>query len=382
MPEPLNISINASEPLWYDYGYLDQLTTQLAAYSHSIKALGGYWQAQFTIRGNRLLVEDWLDAGLGRHIETYGDGLNKIWEGFVNKIVVNYGPLSVTRGPLLDIGNRVNLVYSGIDVTTDPPAVGVKVETGEANDTDSQDLYGIVPRILTTGGATDTDADAIRDTYLAEHKLPKTSKAWQNDTAGDLSATVEALGYVHWLNWAYNSTTNGEQNASVKVSNVLGDTPNSAWLTYGTDNVDTNTLQVKAFEDDDNLAWNVIKSVVARGDSSQNRWLFGIHNDQAATYEAAPTDLEYQQRLSDPKVRVETVSGAEVYPWNVLPGKWLMFPDFLIGKTQPSALREDARALFIEEVRYRAPWGLSLHGGDVDTLPQLLAQFGLGGVGA
>ena len=239
-----------------------------------------------------------------------------------------------------------------------------------------------MPRILTVGNATETDTEAVRDTYLEEHKLPKTSKSWQNDAAGDVSATVECFGYAHWLNWAYNSDTTGEDDADDKIIAVLGDTPNSAWLTYGTDHMDTNTVQVKTYEEDDNLAWNVIKGVVARGGTSQERWIFGIYNDQEAYYEAAPTTLEYQQRLADPKVRVETVGGAEVYPWNVEAGKWLLFPDFLIGRTQPSALREDPRALFIEEVTYNAPWGLSINGGDVDTLPQLLAQYGLSGVGA
>jgi len=282
----------------------------------------------------------------------------------------------------MDVANRVDLVYSTLDYTTDPPTVGGRDNVGYTNDTDSQADWGILPKVLTTGGADDADAAAILDTYLAEHAQPATSKAWRNDAATDLSVTVECLGYVHWLNFPYNSTTSGEENASVKIANVLGGTPNSSWLTYGTTNVSSNTYQVAAYDDEDKIGWSIIKETVARGDASTNRWTFGVYANRAAYYEAAPTTVEYQQRLGDPKIRVETTAGLEVYPWNVLPAKWLLFPDFLVGKTTPADLRDDPRALFIESVTYRAPWSLDLIGGAVDTLPQLLAQLGLSGVGA
>jgi hypothetical protein len=169
--------------------------------------------------------------------------------------------------------------------------------------------------------------------------------------------------------------------ASEKIIAVLQATPNLAWLAYDTDNVDPNTVQVHHYEDGFNLAWAIIKDIVARGGTTNERWIFGIYNDLEAHYEAAPTDVEYVQRLSDPKVRIETTSGGEVYPWNVKPGKWLEFPDFLIGKTQPAELREDARMLFIEGITYRAPYTLEIRGGDVDRLSQLLGQLGLTGIG-
>jgi len=153
-------------------------------------------------------------------------------------------------------------------------------------------------------------------------------------------------------------------------------------LAFNTSHVDENTLQVPAWEDEDNLAWSVIKGIVARGDTSYNRWLFGVYDNLEAYYYAAPTVAEYQQRLSQPRSRVEHVEGDEVYPWKVRPGKWIIFPDFLTGQAAEVDLRDDPRAMFIESVKYTAPTDLQFRGGDVDSVNALVAQLGLMGVGA
>ena len=64
------------------------------------------------------------------------------------------------------------------------------------------------------------------------------------------------------------------------------------------------------------------------------------------------------------------------------PGKWLMFTDFLIGQAEELNLRNDPRAMFIETVKYTAPWSLQLKGGAVDTIDAVVAQLGLSGIGA
>jgi hypothetical protein len=79
---------------------------------------------------------------------------------------------------------------------------------------------------------------------------------------------------------------------------------------------------------------------------------------------------------------VETLQGLEVKPWNVLPGKWLEYTDFLIGGTTPTNFREDSRIEFIEQVTYTMPWGLTHSGNKVGTLNQALAKLGLAGASA
>lgn len=384
-------SINIYEPLVKTGGilYKNALFSRLWVddYQHIIQAFGGYWSARFSIVANLNKIEDWIANGLGRHVEAYDDALGVMWEGFVNKVTANLGPLSVVRGPLLDVANRVRVAYSYVDNTTTPPTVGGRETTADTDDADSQTKYGIIPKVLSIGGADEANtgvASAVRDTYLEEHKLPKTTKSLNTGaTARELTATIEALGYVHWLNYPYNVGTTGSINASAKIANVIAASPNLAWIGFGSTNyITANTLQADAWEDEDRLALNVIKGATAMGDAAQARWLFGVYANRECWYYPAPTTLEYYQRLSDLGIQVETASGDRLKPWAVKPGKWLLFPDFLIGRTVPAALRDDPRAMFLESSQFSAPWDLTLKGGDLDTLPQLLAQYGLAGVGA
>lgn len=380
--EQTGISITVQEALvGYYSGYHDTLAEQINAYSHKISAIGGYDEAAFTLNLSQLEIEDWLARGLGRHIEVFNFALVKVWEGFVNELSINLGPLSVIHGPLLEVGNRVSLYYSTVDTSTNPPTVGIRDVVGPYNDATSQAVYGIIPKILSTGGSDATRGAILAQSYLAEHDLPETGKTFNNQSASQPSITVRCRGYRDWLNYPYNSTTTGLQNASTKITSILAATPNSTWLIYGTTNIDTNTVQVKAWENDNNIAWNLIKGITAKGGTSYERWLFGVYNNREVYYQAAPTTLEYIQRLTEP-LTLETTTGEIVYPWDARPGMWLLFSDFLVGRSEPANLREDQRAMFIESVTYSAPYGLQLTGAKIGTLDQRLAQYGLSGIGA
>lgn len=372
------LSIQVSDPLWKS-NFLFTLTGMEDSYSQTIEAIGGYNNAQFNVKDNQTDIEDWIANGLGRHIETFDEAQNKIWGGFVNKISANLGTLSVTRGSLLDIANRVSIIYSTIITSVTPPLLGIRVQTTLANDTSSQTDFGIIEKILSSGGVTATEADQIRDTFLAENKEPQTSQQINVPASQEISVTVECLGYIHLTKiFPYNSTSTGLQNLSTKMTNIFAASPT---VTFNTSGIVSNTTQVRAFENDDNIAWGLLKGLTAKGDASDNRYNLGVFADQKVLYETAPTTIAYQQRLSDPENRIETLSGERIFPWNVLPGRWLFIPDFLIGQSQPSDLRLDPRAVFIESVTFTAPWGLRIVGGKADRLSQKLARLGLNGVG-
>jgi len=362
--------------------FLYNLSDTINAYSHTIQALGGYWEASFSL-GDRLgKLEDWLD-GLGWHIEVYNPALVKIWEGFVNEVTLGVGGFSVTRGPLMNIANRVTVWYSLLDTTITPPATGISRPTPIAEDTASQAKYGIVEKTLSVGSVETTDANQIRDTFLAENALPETGKSVNLGGSGsEASITVNCLGYVRWLDfYVYDDTASGTRTITQKIQDVMGADPNTLFSTdYA--NIATNNLLVSRYDTEERTAWAIIKALVARGDVNDNRYIFGIYNNQVAYYDAIPTDIEYYQRLADPSQRVETLFGQWVKPWDVQVGKWLLFPDFLIGKVQPTNIRLDQRAMFIESLTYTAPWALSLTGGKVSSLSQRLARLGLGGTGA
>ena len=381
--EPPNLSINVyTRPI--DGGTFLYRLNQPEGYSHTILANGGYWNASFTLPGRIVDMDDWITNGLGRLITVYDDTLSICWQGFVNEVEAVYGPLTVKHGPLLGIANQVQITYSTVDTTTSPPTVGLRATTAAINDTTSQALFGIIPKMLSTGGATPVTAVQITTTYLAEHARPETTKTWAGggQMASAPSLTVSCVGAAQWLMYPYNYTaSSGAVNASAKIVAIIAANPNIAWLPF-TGSLATNTLQVQRWENDYNLAWDLIMEVVAQGDAANARWLFGVYEDYTCRYEAAPTTVEYHQRLTDAAQRITLPTGAPVPPWRVLPGKWLLFPDLLVGGIIPTDLKDDPRSMFIESVAYTQPFGLELQGGSTDTLKQMLGQMGLAGVGA
>lgn len=381
--QSVELSILVYEPLVTGSQLVtDQLGSQLENYQHTIAAICGYESANLTVRDRQIDIENWLSEGVGRHIEIYNPALVKIWEGFVNRVTINLGGLSVVRGPLMDVANNVALTYSTVDTSIIPPAVGARVTSSFATDADSQAKYGELTTILSTGGVSVTEVSSIRDTFLAENKEPKTSQQITLGSGGEISMTLDCLGYYNFLKkYVYNQTAStGTANLSTVLTAIIAADPNGIFST-STVNITANTLAVKQYINDNQSAWPQIQGLVARGDVSDNRYIFQILNDRIPTYAALPTTVSYHQRLSDPAQRIETPLGIEVRPWDVQAAKWLFVPDFLIGKPQPSSLRLDPRMIFIESVTYTMPWGLSIQGGATDKLSQKLAKLGLAGIG-
>lgn len=369
------------EPLVMGGDSLGNLTAFLGSYSHQVLAVGGFDSLSLPFKANRSEVDDWLESGLMRHVEIRDQAQSWVFEGFVDLVRATIGTLTVTRGPALEIANRVSLVYSTIDTTMTPPLLGVRVQTAVANDADSQARFGVLEEVLSSGGVRPSEAEEIRDSYLAERKDPETSEEVAVP-AGDQGPEIEieVKGYFHLLKkFTYSSTTTGTQNLSAKLAAILTADPNGI---LGTAQIATNTIQVSAYEQDNRTAWELIKFLTAHGDASANRYLFGIYDKRIPIYAQAPADLAYVHRLGDPGERILTPAEAEVRPWEVRPGKWVQIPDFLPARgALASDLRSDPRNMFIEEVHYAAPKDLQLRGGKVSQLPQIMAQLGLAGVG-
>ena len=299
------------------------------------------------------------------------------------------GTLSATRGPLMAVANRASVVYTPIlDATTLPPIKGTQTTTVVADDADSQDLYGIIEKVLSGGellddGTTD-EAVQLRDTYLEEMRRPETGEQLSLDAGAAASVTLDLLGYIHRLQgWIVQDLNPAvvqisDNTGAGKLQLVLALDPNGmfsadySWM-------EDNAFLTYQFEDGDRTAWDVIQELVAVGeDTTNDRTTFGIYADLRARYAAIPATVEYQHRIADRSMQVETYGlGAEVRPWNVLPARWLFLSDFLAGRSPPTDWKTDPRYMFIESVSYTAPYGLRLQGSRVGTLAQILAKKGM-----
>lgn len=402
--ESIGLSIAAYQPTIGSYtprGVLvdDRLGEKYSAYSHVTQADGGWWSAGLSLNGNLVDMEDWFERGLGRHIEVYNPALVQIWGGFVNKVTLSAGPLTATRGPLLDIANRVSVAYTPItDATTNPITTGDAAVTTIAENTASQTRYGIVEKVLDAGQLLhwiDTGPPIVnhfldeqyRDTYLAENAWPKTSEDLGIGSTSEPRVELELLGYIHWLQaYIVDMVNIGDYDAiyisyadpidTGKLQLVLGADPNGLFSTDYTQ-MDFNGILTSSYEDGTRDAWTIIKELVSMGDANNNRMLFGVYGGQQVYYKAAPTTTIYQHRMTGRDMVVEPFGGGmEIRPWDVQAGEWLFLPDFLAGRSQPSDKRRDPRYLFIESVTFTAPYSVQIRGGALDTLAQLTAKGG------
>jgi len=376
------LTIHAAPSLFSGAGSLVDITDLVASWSHTIAAMGGYKSANITLYVDQATLDDWLDTGIGKDITLYSPSGQVRFNGFVNNISATIGGLSITIGPLMQIANRARTVYSTVDTTFSPPAVGVRANSTTYNNTGSQTLYGVQSKVLSVGGATLASANQITQTYLAEMSIPQVSQTLNIGAGGAASLKLDCLGYDAFLQtYPYANTASGTTTISTRIPLVLAAQPAAL---YSTDysGIATNTTVIPVYENNDRTAWTIITSLVAKGDATFNRYIFGIYANRKATYAAAPTAIEYYHQISSEYAEVTDSVGYKIDPWDVLPGKWLMVNDLMIGRTSSAAaLSEDPRNIFIESISFTAPNGLSITGGRVSKLSQYLAQLGLAGVG-
>lgn len=359
-------------------GYIS-LTDEIDSYSHTIDAMGGYRSAQLALTGSQEDAEDWLENGLARLVLVYNNAGEIVWEGFVNQVGISIGGLRVTRGPVLDVANRVTADYTPLDTSVSPPVAGNQTTTTAINDTSSQALYGIIARVLSGGRCSAADMAQSCQVYLQDNALPVVNQ--QLDLLGGdaVKISLELAGFVEYLDknpYALESTASTTVRAKLLLA--LAAEPNSI-LSTDYNGIVANTLATPAQQDQQSI-WSVIKDLCALGDASYNRYLFGLYAGRKARYNAVPATFDYQMRLSESLI--ERFGGEEIEPWNVLPGRWLFYVDFLSGRGSLSAPdRDDPRCQLIESLTYTAPWGLSLSGGRTDKISQRLAQIsGSGGI--
>lgn len=379
----LPVSVTLSDPIYFVQRNLTfNLGSALIGYSHQNAADGGYKSATLTVAIAASEVGYWLRHGLGKHVEAFC-GTVKVWEGFVDSLALNIGSLAVTRGPLLDIGNRVTARYTD-------PTVGQQANTTAANNTDSQAVYGIHHKVISAGTVSPTNGDKIRDSYLQENKLPETSIT-VSFQGNDVGLTLNCLGYVEWLKYPYNEITDTTYTAREKILEVLSDDPNGIFST-NYNFIEANTLSVYRLDNEYRLAETVLAEIIAMGNheaatsGGNDRRTLQVYDDRTIYIQKTPTVIHYKVRVFDPAKAILDETASPIDPSTIKAGQWLQIIDFPniepastpSGYTTPD-LRTDPRMIFIESVTYTAPYDFSINGGKTGRLAQQLAKLGVSG---
>lgn len=378
------LSITASDPLILANTYTTtlRLTEKITSYSHELRREGGYYSATIKMNLREDEINEWVQFGLGRHIEVYNPTGLICWEGFVNDIDIKTGEDTFGIGPLTDIGNRINVTYSVIDYSTDPPTLGTRVTTATTDNYPSQTKYGIWHKIKGINGATATDALQMANMFVDDptRAFPATSGELAISGSGVFTVTLNLLGYWHFLSaYYYSNASTAAANLSTKITNIVTASTNAVFSSDYS-KVTANTTQVAAGSEGEQTAMTIIKDLVAKGDASNNPYSIGFYAGRKLVYTAVPTTILYQRRRGKP---VTDQFDGEIRPWDVQPAQWIFRPDFLVGSTPPitaATLGTDPRAYLIETVKYSTPYKLSINGRKLSNLDQVLARRGIGGM--
>lgn len=375
------ITVSIFQSLVDGFKWTEDLKNEITSYDHTLSMLGGYLTMNLGLNVNKDKIENYFMNYIGKRVESYDAIGETIWDGFINKISANIGGYSFSIGPLLDVNNKVRLEYTTIRYNTNPPIGGIKKKTPYATNTTSIAKYGTIAKIVNGGQMTTPHAVQVRDSYLEERAFPEISQQVQlNPQSGDMSIKFECLGYVNWLDlYEYEKSGTGSWRIDERIIDVLGQETNS-FLDSNYSYITENSLTVPVKEKSGSTGLNIIKDCVARGDSTFNRYVFGVYKDRIVKYYPIDDGIpKYYYNISNKYWQLYDKAGTQVPPWKVMPGEWLYTNDFLAGLTM-MPLKTDPRAMLIEGVQYTSPFQLSINGGKLRTLPQLLARYGLSGI--
>jgi len=386
-------NIFTGESVWYDDIDIKKRETKLsiplpqwsgvggvASYTHSISASMGFDTMAMTSSGDLAYVSDWIEKGLGNHVEVKNMVGSIIWEGFVNNVSVNVGGLTVSIGPLMDVVNRARIVYKTVDYGVTPPQGGATVR-GEWDDSDdSQERFGVLEGVITGGEGQPDEMSRLLGSVVAHTAWPETTQNFSLGAAIDMRVTVSCLGYSHFMNkyHYYETSVAGDENISTKLSSVLDTDPNNIFSQYNAE-IDTNTSQVHKYESDDKTAMTVIKELLTLGDSAYNRYTFGVYEGRIARYRKVVDEPTYFQNL-ETGLTIDR-SGVRTHPWEIRPAVWMLMTDFMPARPMNAAnFKSDPRYIFIESVTYNAPYAFTVSGGRVSKFKQRIDRLGLGGI--
>lgn len=362
----------------------DDLGQRQNRYSHTIRAIGGYWSAELALAADRNDIDDWIGYGLMRHVEIYDPALQIVGEFFVNRITARLGRLTVTVGPALDIANRVYLVYSPLLADN---TIGTTTTTNPADDATSQARYGILEHVESGGtighpatGST-VLANQQRDVILKNRKYPQHQESESHQSQAP-SLSLELLGYYHLLGkFTYHHINTGVVTISEKIQSILLSDPNAFFYSSFAYIQDNDSTAVSLYEPERRQAEAVIKEVVALGDQQLRRYLIGVYEGRLVHYHPVPTAVAYQKTTDSPIYR--TPDGNLVEPWDVRPGRWLEYTDLQVGEAEPADLTERQNSVkfpFLESVTFTDPDSVTYQSGTALNAAEIIAaRYGFQG---
>jgi len=193
-------------------GYFGEKFTQ--------RAEGGFYRAEFSIRGPYDFLSGFMQNALGREVTFFGDDGSIVWEGYIHEMEYDAGSVAYS----IDLGDMANAVWVRYRVR----GTSTTVRSGVQTDANSIAKYGRKEFVLSGGELESTDtADDVALQYLDLHKWPVPGPS-RIDPEKELeeypTIKVSCRGWFDTINWTtYNQTADTDnQGASAQIIDIIG----------------------------------------------------------------------------------------------------------------------------------------------------------------
>ena len=242
---------------------------------------GGYYRANFNVFFDHVAASEFLESGLGRHVDVYDDQSIKVFEGFIFEIVRDTGKTLSS----ISLQNTVNKVFMRADHDGDQ----VTERSTVLQSAESQGRFGIKDNVLTGGEVASLSvADQGSQQYINWRSYP-IPEPEIGAGSGVPHLKVFCRGYIETLSWrVYNSTDTGNQSANAQIQDILDDVAQFV----DSYELEANSTLIAREYDADRRALDIINSIVAFGDSHDRKWVAYMTDNRKFIFrDAAPAEI-------------------------------------------------------------------------------------------
>lgn len=340
----------------------------------------GNLNASITIATTFETAQRWIQNGIGSDLSIRaGSSEMVVWDGFINTLDVRYGTVSWKLGPITETFNDVDVDYQTVRYDTNPPIGGNKRVSDSVEDTISKARFGINHKTFSGGEGTDSDMEDLRDTILDVYAYPDVGGTFNLSTTAPLAMiTMSCLGYSHYMSlFNYATTATTEANVSSVIEDAFSAEPNGLFFLFNL--IEENTTQVRELVNslsENTTGLSFVKAMSAIGNGG-TRYLYGVSTRRQPYYRAVAPEPRYLLKATDSKY-IRFSNNERVDPWLVEPGYYAKIYD--VPRLSNGSYRSDPALIFIEQMTYTMPYGLTIQGGKNSRVDQKLATLGLGGI--
>jgi len=304
-------------------------------------AIGGCDLATIRVTGPEVSLWHLANALLSA-VEIYDGHDALVWWGYVSELEISAGGFSF--GVSLDsMANRVAVAYSYV---TAGFATGSRATTDWAEDADSVAEYGIFERLESLSQADDLEAEAYRDTTLAQYRYPIPTISFGGESLG---AALTCRGWYHLLKRRYYANE-GSDYAIETTSQIEAIVEAVGGHLRGVDIVDPSGVFTSDYSDGDSNAWAQIEDFLETGTTNGRRLLIQVTPTRyLRVYEEPGPGLYDYNILSDGSV--EDRFGRPLRPSQDVAGRWARLKDVIPASVDTSRMADPSR-VFVERVTY------------------------------